>query len=385
MIKKLNVKNYKSLKDLDLELGRRNILVGPNMSGKSNLIDCLKFLTQMCVFGVSKTFLDRGGFTEVAWKGEDSSSISFQLIVEQEANEKDSERIYEYEISITGSHTGLISVTREYLTVTSGSKVSTLLDLRNGQGKGIHVDGSTAFTISEAGRSALEFSVPGWEGNEFKSYISKWRYYRLLPALMKQPSAALFQQFLTESGQNFSSWFMTLQTSYPDEFRLIKQVAKDALPGLEEILTPPTQFGTTYVTTREKHLKQPIALSHMSDGEIVFLALLSLIFAPDEFGTPLYCIEEPENHLHPRLLETLVEVFTQKQSELGSRAAQVIITTHSPYLVDEMNLDDLIVVEKSNGATKCIRPASKTHLRELLEREELGLGELWYSGALGSN
>jgi len=89
--------------------------------------------------------------------------------------------------------------------------------------------------------------------------------------------------------------------------------------------------------------------------------------------------------LHPRLLETLIEVFTQRQAELGHRAAQVIVTTHSPYLVDKMNLDDLIVIEKSNGASRCLRPASKKHLKELLEREELGLGELWYSGALGSN
>ena len=44
-----------------------------------------------------------------------------------------------------------------------------------------------------------------------------------------------------------------------------------------------------------------------------------------------------------------------------------------------------IVIEKSNGASRCLRPASKKHLKELLEREELGLGELWYSGALGSN
>ncbi len=386
MIKKLSVINYKSLKNLDLELSRTNVLVGPNMSGKSNLIDCFKFLTQMSIFGVNKAFLDRGGFSEVAWKGEDSGPISFKLAIGQEANEKEPERHYEYEISITGSHTGLISITREYLTVASSGKTSTLLDLKNGQGKGTHIDGSTAFTLGDPGiRSGLEFSVPGWEGNEFKGNISTWRYYQLLPAVMKKPNVTIAQQFLTEYGENFSSWFMTLQASYPEEFRLIKQVAKDTLPGLEEILTPPTQFGTTYVSTKEKHLKQPVAILHMSDGEIVFLAWLSLIFAPAEFGAPLFCIEEIENHLHPKLLETVVEVYTQKQSERGPQAAQVILTTHSPYLVDKMSLDDLIVVEKSDGATKCIRPATKKHLRELLEREELGLGELWYSGALGGN
>ena len=121
----------------------------------------------------------------------------------------------------------------------------------------------------------------------------------------------------------------------------------------------------------------------MSDGTLQFLALLSLIFAPTELGAPLFCVEEPENHLHPRMLESLVELQQQRQRELGSDAAQLIITTHSPHLVDLVTLDDLVVVEKEEGATRCVRPSSKKHLRDLLEREELGLGDLWYSGALG--
>ncbi|MGB9629712.1 MAG: AAA family ATPase [Thermodesulfobacteriota bacterium] len=52
MLKRLCIKNYKSLKDLDIELGKRNVLVGPNMSGKSNFIDSLRFLSQVCIGGV---------------------------------------------------------------------------------------------------------------------------------------------------------------------------------------------------------------------------------------------------------------------------------------------------------------------------------------------
>jgi predicted ATPase len=384
MIKRLQVKNYKSLKNLDLELGKRNLLVGPNMSGKSNLIDCLKFLSHICILGVTQAFLNRGGFPEVAWKGEDEGPISIHLTIEHEVEEKNLGKNYEYEISVIGGQKGLISIEREHLIVKKDDQVITLIDLRNGQGKITHVDGRVAFASEDPSRSALEFSVPGWEGMAVKYPISLWRYYHLHPAVLKQPNAAVAQQYLVEDGQNFSSWFMTLQTGYPDEFHLIKQVAKDSLPGLEEILAPPTQFATTYMTTREKYLKQPVNIWHMSDGEILFLAWLSLIFAPAPFGAPLFCVEEVENHLHPRLLEILVEVLNQRQKELGPKAAQIILTTHSPYLVDKVNLEDLIVFEKSDGATKCTRPASKTHLKELLEREELGLGELWYSGALGS-
>lgn len=386
MIKRLQVKNYKSLKSLDnIELGRRNILIGPNMAGKSNLLDCFKFLTQMCISGVNTAFLNRGGFSEVVWKGEDNGPISFRVVIEHEANQKESEESYEYEIALTGTPTGLISVEKEHLTVKKDGQMATLIDLRHGQGKVTHANGTIAFVTEDPNRSALEFNVPGWEGMEIKNEISAWRFYRLLPALMKQPNAAMAQKFLTENGENFSSWFMTLQTNYPDEFLLIKQTACDVFPSLKEILAPPTQVATTFMITQEKYLKRPITIGHMSDGEIVFLAWLSLIFAPSSLGAPLFCVEEVENHLHPKLLETLVEVLSQRQKESGSQAAQLIATTHSPYLVDKVELDDLIVVEKSDGVTKCTRPASKKHLKELLEREELGLGELWYSGALSDN
>jgi len=77
MITRLRVKNYLSLRDVDLELNQRNILVGPNMSGKSNLIDCFRFSTQMVSAGLNKALIDRGGFPEVVWKGGDDSWISF--------------------------------------------------------------------------------------------------------------------------------------------------------------------------------------------------------------------------------------------------------------------------------------------------------------------
>ena len=383
MIKKLQVRNYLSLKDVDLKLDGRNVLVGPNMAGKSNLIDCLRFLTSIAIVGLKQSFLNRNGFQEVVWKGEqEETRISLGLTIEVPAEEEGKGKSYDYDISIIGSSTGSITVEREKLTVKTDGKTGTLIDLKSGQGKLTHADGSSAFSLNDPTASALEFNVPGWEGTSFKVLISMWRFYRLIPALIKQVNATTSQNFLNENGNNFSSWMMTLQ-SHREAFRRIEQVATDVLPDLKEILTPPTQFATTYVTTREKHLKGPINIWSMSDGELVFLALLSLIFAPPELGAPLYCIEEPENHLHPRLLETLVEVLTQRQSDLGSHAAQVITTTHSPYLVDKVSLDELIVVEKSNGATKFTRPASKKHLRELLEREEIGLGELWYSGALG--
>ena len=155
------------------------------------------------------------------------------------------------------------------------------------------------------------------------------------------------------------------------------------LPGFADLFTWPTQQVTVLIGSREDYLKRPVSVWEMSDGELAFVALLSLIFAPPELSAGLYCIEEPENHLHPRLLETLAELIRQVQDERGaSGSAQLIATTHSPYLVDKLSLDELIVFEKREGATVVTYPKDKAHLRELLQSEELGLGDLFYSGAL---
>ncbi len=137
MIKRLRVRNYLSLKDVDLELGGRNFLVGPNMSGKSNLVDCLRFLTTMVIFGLNKAFQDRGGFQEVVWKGGDETRISIGLTFEAPFEEKELLKIYDYEISIVGSATGLIAVEREKLTVKTGDIAKTLIDLKTGRERSI--------------------------------------------------------------------------------------------------------------------------------------------------------------------------------------------------------------------------------------------------------
>jgi predicted ATPase len=79
----------------------------------------------------------------------------------------------------------------------------------------------------------------------------------------------------------------------------------------------------------------------------------------------------------------LVTVLKQVQEEfLPEQRAQIVLATHSPYLIDKFSLDELIVLEKHEGATVVTRPSDKTHLRDLLKNEEIGLGELFYSGAL---
>jgi len=385
MIKRMRIQNFLSLKDVSLDLGLRNILVGPNMSGKSSIIRALKFLTNVSLTGLAGAITNEGGFSEILWKGVDEGKISFSLSEEIFFPNEQKLRTYEYEIGLIGSaSTASFIIEKEVLRRCDRGGEYILSEFRSGQGKGFHPDGTVAFEQKERSeKSFLEYSIPGWEGMGAKQVFSKWRFYQLIPFAMRQQNVTAKQYFLNVHGDNLSAWLHTLQTGYPDEYERMTKAIRDVIPDITGIITPPTQMGTTFVQIKEKHLKRPVNISGVSDGALQFLALLSLIFAPEELGAPLFCIEEPETHLHPQLIDSLVEILLQRQQEAAERASQIIVTTHHPYLIDKLSIDDLVAVYKKDGATKCIRGADKKNLKILLEQGDLSLSDFWYSGALG--
>lgn len=416
MIKRIRIRNFLSFKELDEKLGLRTVLVGPNMSGKSNFLDCLLFLTLAVNPAVAaappgsvpggappapepsglSSALRRaigylGGFAEVVWKGTEQivQTLEIGITTEVRTAPRAPAKTFEYDIAIEEiERHGAIQVVRERLTmVEARGQPITLLETQGGQVeyRANASDKAQTYPMRQPDRLGLEaLSIPGSDLNAFRDLVSSWRFYKLTPSLMKTANPSAPQPFLVDLGVNLSSWLFTLQ-GHPNEFQRIRQVALDVFPNLAELLIQPAQAGMVSLGSTERYLKRPVSLARMSDGELAFLALLSLILAPDKLGAPLYCIEEPETHLHPHLLETLVEILNQRQRELGPRAAQIIATTHSPLLVDKLDVKDLVVVEKVGGATRFTRPASDKQLRKLLERKESGLGELWYSGALSRN
>ena len=390
MLTKIRVKNFKSLKDVTLDLGTRNVLVGANMAGKSNVIDLFKFVSDMTfpkggTWALPNAVFARGGFDEILWKGGDAQVILIALSGRDIADAV--EWSWDYEITIHGGIPGgAFRVASEELHAHNSKNAITYPLIRT---EGFNryfrdVNGRDLSSVNDTSRSMLEFEIPGWQGNLLRSTIASWRFYELLPPVMRNPNPTAATVFLTEHGDNLSQWLLNLQSRYGDSFARIQTVLKDTLPQVTRLFTSPTQQSTVLLGSYEKHLTRPVVLSQMSAGELAFIAFLSLIFGPSELTGSLYCLEDIENYLHPHLIEVLLEVLRQSQEEWerSHQAAQIVMTTHSPLVVDKMKLDEIIFVERREGATVCSRPSDKTHLRKLLQDEEVGLGELVYSGAL---
>jgi len=387
MITRLRVKNFKSLRDVNLTFGPLTVLVGPNMGGKSNIVDVFYFIYQLLfpqagVDGLNYALAQRGGISEVLWKGGDESLIALYV---DGVNPIVKDSTWSYALEVVSGPGGYAQIQKESFVVREGRAEKELIILEGNVRWLANKEGQKVSSYSSGTRSAMENVPDSWDGADLIKAVRLWKFYQLIPQVMKQPNPTGLGFVLERHGQNLSAWLMTLQTRFPEAFGRVSEAARDLFPELKGLLTWPTAQGTVFLASVERGLKHPVNIGGMSDGELCLVALLSLLYAPPELGATLYCLEEPENHLHPRLVNALVRLTRQVRHELtavSTPVAQVILTTQSPLLVDEMALDEVIWVDKREGETRTVRPGSFENLRQLVADKELGLGDIVYSGLL---
>jgi predicted ATPase len=128
-----------------------------------------------------------------------------------------------------------------------------------------------------------------------------------------------------------------------------------------------------------KGFQDPFYAQQMSDGTLKVFAYLLLLEDPNP--PPFLCIEEPENGLYHKLLETLAKEF--RQHATGKKnSSQIFITTHQPYFVDSLDANEVWILEKGKDGFSTIRRASDDTMVKNMVAEGLPLGGLWYSDYL---
>ena len=179
---------------------------------------------------------------------------------------------------------------------------------------------------------------------------------------------------MSETGDNLSTVLHTLFSDRAPAFEDIEEFLKGVVPTVERLLSPIEGQSLTYAAIREKGVPNEIGSRAMSYGTLFGLALGAALISPTPAS--LIAIEAPDTELHPYLMENVAEALLA-----ASERSQVIITTHSPYLLNHLPAESVIVVEKENGMTQCRPIGSSKELKEVIEM--LGAGSAWYSGHLG--
>ena len=213
----------------------------------------------------------------------------------------------------------------------------------------------------------------------FRRFIEGWYLSYFTPEAVQSLPSAAPQEHLNIQGDNLSNVVQFMEREHPQRFQTILKKIANKIPGIEKIDTKKTEDNRLLLRFNEKGFEDPFYVQQMSDGTLKVFAYLLML--EDPTPPPFLCIEEPENGLYHKLLETLATEF--REHATGHKdGSQIFITTHQPYFVDALAPKEVWILEKGEDGFSKIRRASEDPFVNNLVEEGLPLGGLWYSDYL---
>lgn len=387
--------NFRSLRDVEVRLGALNVLVGPNGAGKSNLLDVIGFLGDATRDDLAPALDSRAGFDRVVFRAARERRPAITIEVEAAVTKNSSLRAtdtYTLRVSSDRLPSGTSDRHRYYL-----RRAETFAFKRTaGPGRRITVTGGritfykpeggenvASLREGSLGLSTLPKLSPEDGGEQVEALANLFASFRVFDvdvAAARNPAPERVSERLRNDGSNLAAFLAFLADRHPDRFDALQRDAATFIPGLNRLEFTPIGGASegTLLTLVERGLPGATTLGEASYGSIRALALLALLYDPSP--PRLTCIEEIDHGLHPHILDRLVELLREASSR-----TQFLIATHSPALVNRLTPEELIVCERGEDAASRI-PAIAPETVKAMEQElhgELGLGELWFSGALG--
>ena len=400
----LDIKNMLSFRDVKIELGPLNVLIGPNASGKSNLIETFALL-QAVPADLAGFFRRNGPIDDWLWKGDLAPGAVSQVVevtatLDNPRGTREADRRLIYNLQIAENN-GRMEVAAEKL-----ENIRPYYDyqprpfyyfrVENGYGwvsphrlygENEDSDGETATRLTPENfaptrsvlreiRDPVNFPALRQTSRKFASMrlYRNWNVGRNSPARRPQATDGLIG-FLEEDFSNLALMVNDLQThglektidEYLNRFYETYDSLRSRVFG-----------GAIQLAVNESGMSSSIPATRLSDGTLRFIALLTVLCHPQP--PELVCIEEPELALHPNAMPMLADLLRG-----ASERTQVIVTTHSPDLVDQFTVDpDVIMVcERGFDGDTQLKRLPKDELNEWLENYRLA--ELWKKGVIGGN
>ena len=374
---------------VELSLEPLNVLIGPNASGKSNLIEALSML-RAAPYDIQAPIRGGGGILEWLWKGDQEfSTANIQVLVEYPKGQMPLR--YRFSFGEQGGRFYLLDEAVENEKPTQGNTQpyfyyryhngNPIINVVSGQPERIErrlqrEDVNLEHSILQQRRDRyfypeLTFLAEGFLG------ISIYRDLglgRSSPSRLPQ-DPSLPSNVLGEGGWNLVSVIGDLLNLPPTKRDLMEQL-RNFYGDIEDVVVN-TRMGLGQLYFHEKGLQHPIPATRLSDGTLRFLSLLAILSNPQP--PPVICIEEPEIGLHPDIISAVAKLLVEASSR-----SQIFVTTHSDVLVDALTdtPEAVVVCEKYEGATTLTRLDGEK-LKHWLE--DYRLGEIWVSGELGGN
>ncbi len=423
-IEGFRIKNFRTLKDVTLgrlwnqqmnnPLTPLTAVIGKNGVGKSTIFDAFGFLSDCLKFGVEEACdkNGRGGYERLLSKGQ-SGPIEFEIYYKEDGNA----RPITYEISISIDSLSRPFVSKERLRQRrKGQRHGwpfSFLILDNGRGvvwkgeqEGHQIDetqdqfdilgfidtlklsnneeSKETEVVELADKRKLGIATLGSlkqhpRISAFRQFIEGWYLSYFTPDAARSLPLAGPQKHLNIHGDNLGNVVQYMEREHSKRFQNILNKIASKIPGIDKIVTEKTNDGRLLLKFNDRGFQDPFYAQQMSDGTLKVFAYMLLLEDPNP--PPFLCIEEPENGLYHKLLESLAREFREHATG-RKNDSQVFVTTHQPYFVDALDPAEVWILDKREDGFSYIRRASSDAVVRNLVAEGLPLGSLWYSDYL---
>ncbi|NER07668.1 MAG: AAA family ATPase [Okeania sp. SIO3C4] len=397
MLKRVTLENFFSFgRKTEIELHPNvNVLVGINGSGKSNFLKAIQLLYEgISGKGLEKLLLQEwGGFDTVAFNKFLSNKIQLSFEFDRnvfQRNEKSYESdnlscpVYEINIHKAGDLNYYLHE-RVYDSVTKEE----FLNIKNAEGflkDGAENQGNEEFTMPKNSNLKTfelvlrqlydQFSY--FSISSFREIVSELRVYRQFDLSENSPPRKL-QSYSTEkvlnaNGDNLCTILQNIENNHISDFESLMREIEQINPMFKRIGF--ARLGAdSQITLIEKHLNKSIRAQHISDGTLRYILLLSILFNPDQ--NFLVALDEPEQGLHPDMMNSIAEFVRNSQKE----NVQYLFATHSPLFLNRFEIEEILIFEKDKDNQTQVKVKSEEDFEDW--NDDYLAGQLWLRGALG--
>lgn len=364
---------FKSLYEVSCSFERFTVITGPNGSGKSNFVDALNFVGEAYNHGLEMAVSRAGGFENIAHRRTRRAKRPVRVSLELAIDEVDLKRLvnqrYLVELEEEGLAEALDELPLQYrhtfalATDTQGISadfrlVDEVLEIATSRGVYLTVsrndDGGTDIRMQTKNRTAsLVKLLRPFDNTNFRVFlkeatprndllvavgmhspliasirnaVSRFRVFQLSPHQCRTTGVATPNATLERHGDNLPGAADHLIRKDQRSWAAVEQAMRAIVPGLESIGVTHTEDRRLALQFREKGVGRPWSVNEVSDGTVQSLAVFVAMF---DRRNLMMVIEEPENSIHPWILRKIVDLLRSDAAD-----KQVIMTTHSPVLLD---------------------------------------------------
>ncbi|HQO03365.1 MAG TPA: AAA family ATPase [Spirochaetota bacterium] len=361
-ISRVKLTNWKNFTDIDITLAERIFIVGPNASGKSNLLDVFRFLRDIARDGggLQEAVRQRGGLSKIRCLSARAPRTDVEI--EIDINESpEEEPLWKYQIGLTQKGGGAVSETRAIIRFEKVWKGPELIIDRPKE------DDKSDEELLQY--THLEQPTANSKFRELADFFKSIDYQHIIPQIIRNPVS--FQKTgNTEEffGRDlFEKMSKMPKNTRESQLKKIEAALKSAVPNLKNLTLEKDKMGMPHLQAIYEHWRPHGAKQNeeqFSDGT---LRLIGLFYSMLNGSYPLL-LEEPELSLHSGVVQKLAEIihFMQKRKS-GKR--QVILSTHSYDLLNNtgINPEEIIILKPVSEGTDAKNVNEIDEVKKLLE------------------